>query len=230
MLLRLLQSNLFVCVSFAVMHICLLIFVIYLWLPRAIRKQYFGAYPKRHAWMARKQGASIAPLVSLAWGPNGSNPQSLQLELRPSVDPDNTDIPLQRNPIDHIGAPNGSDLKHMMGKLRHPGLLVTAHGTHGPHRTVRLQLSDTMLIWTRKTATPRHHHVPLSDIVSVDVGKCTAALCRNENANVPDNLCLSLLTRQGSLDLEAQNSHQRDVLVQCFESLISSHSLHSSLT
>ena len=31
----------------------LLLFVLYLLLPRAMRKQYFGAYPKRHAWSAR---------------------------------------------------------------------------------------------------------------------------------------------------------------------------------
>lgn len=31
----------------------LVLFVMYLLLPKAIRKQYFGAYPKRHAWSAR---------------------------------------------------------------------------------------------------------------------------------------------------------------------------------
>jgi len=33
----------------------LLLFVLYLLLPRAVRKQYFGAYPKRHAWSARSR-------------------------------------------------------------------------------------------------------------------------------------------------------------------------------
>lgn len=33
----------------------LFLFVIYLLLPRALRKQYFGAYPKRHAWSARSR-------------------------------------------------------------------------------------------------------------------------------------------------------------------------------
>lgn len=31
----------------------LILFVLYLLLPRGFRKQYFGAYPKRHAWSAR---------------------------------------------------------------------------------------------------------------------------------------------------------------------------------
>jgi hypothetical protein len=31
----------------------LVLFVLYLLLPKAFRKQYFAAYPKRHAWSAR---------------------------------------------------------------------------------------------------------------------------------------------------------------------------------
>jgi len=31
----------------------LVLFVLYLLLPKAFRKQYFGGYPKRHAWSAR---------------------------------------------------------------------------------------------------------------------------------------------------------------------------------
>jgi len=33
----------------------LLLFVLYLIIPRALRKQYFGAYPRRHAWSARSR-------------------------------------------------------------------------------------------------------------------------------------------------------------------------------
>lgn len=35
------------------MFVVLVAFVLYLLLPRGIRKHYFGAYPKRHAWSAR---------------------------------------------------------------------------------------------------------------------------------------------------------------------------------
>ena len=42
----------------------LVLFVLYLLLPKAFRKQYFGAYPKRHAWSARvrarRGGRSVA--------------------------------------------------------------------------------------------------------------------------------------------------------------------------
>jgi hypothetical protein len=36
----------------------LILFVFYLLLPRGVRKQYFGAYPKRHAWSARIRSSS----------------------------------------------------------------------------------------------------------------------------------------------------------------------------
>lgn len=44
---------------FAISLFCaLILFVFYLLLPRAIRKQYFGAYPKRYAWSTRSKGGS----------------------------------------------------------------------------------------------------------------------------------------------------------------------------
>jgi hypothetical protein len=40
------------------MFALLVIFVMYLLLPRGVRKQYFGAYPKRHAWSTRTRNSS----------------------------------------------------------------------------------------------------------------------------------------------------------------------------
>ena len=44
------------------LFIGLILFVFYLLLPRGVRKQYFGAYPKRHVWSARsrQQASSLA--------------------------------------------------------------------------------------------------------------------------------------------------------------------------
>jgi hypothetical protein len=50
----------------------------------------------------------------------------------------------------------------------------------------------------------------------VDVGKQTTALRRVENASVNENVCFSLLTKEGSLDLQANSSRERDALVSCF--------------
>jgi len=47
--------------QFSITLFCLLIlFVLYLLLPRAVRKQYFGAYPKRHVWSARSKHRGVS--------------------------------------------------------------------------------------------------------------------------------------------------------------------------
>jgi len=60
------------------------------------------------------------------------------------------------------------------------------------------------------------HEIPLFDILYVDVGKTTAALKRLEETVIPEDFCLSLLTKGGSLDLVAGDLEERDSLVSCF--------------
>jgi len=113
-----------------------------------------------------------------------------------------------------------------MQQLRDPGVLIVAHGSRGKPKTVRLQLTESAITWrteTRKKGSKdpkpkigKLHQVPLSHIMYVDVGKQTTALRRVENASVNENLCFSLLTKEGSLDLEANSPRERDALVSCF--------------
>ena len=113
-----------------------------------------------------------------------------------------------------------------MQQLRDPGVLIVAHGSRGKPKTVRLQLTESAVTWrteTRKKGAKdtkpkmgKLHQVPLSHIMYVDVGKQTTALRRVENASVSDALCFSLLTKEGSLDLEANSPRERDALVSCF--------------
>jgi len=111
-----------------------------------------------------------------------------------------------------------------MQQLREPGVLIVAHGSRGRPKTVRLQLTETAITWRTETRKKRDvqpkmgklHQVPLSHIMYVDVGKQTTALRRVENAAVNEALCFSLLTREGSLDLEANSQRERDALVSCF--------------
>ena len=114
-----------------------------------------------------------------------------------------------------------------MQQLRDPGVLIVAHGSRGKPKTVRLQLTESAVTWrteTRKKGSAKDakpkmgklHQVPLSHIMYVDVGKQTTALRRVENAGVNDALCFSLLTKEGSLDLEANSPRERDALVSCF--------------
>ena len=115
-----------------------------------------------------------------------------------------------------------------MQQLRDPGVLIVAHGSRGKPKTVRLQLTETAITWrteTRKKVVSgpppppkmgKLHQVPLQHIMYVDVGKQTTALRRVENAAVSEALCFSLLTKEGSLDLEANSPRERDALVSCF--------------
>jgi hypothetical protein len=116
-----------------------------------------------------------------------------------------------------------------MAQLRNPGVLIVAHGSRGKPKTVRLQLTDTSITWRtetrKKNSSGQHtseiklgklHSVALTNIMYVDVGKQTTALRRVENASVPESLCFSLLTKEGSLDLEANSPRERDALISCF--------------
>mmetsp|Transcript_46446 Transcript_46446/g.68643 ORF Transcript_46446/g.68643 Transcript_46446/m.68643 type:complete len:336 (-) Transcript_46446:105-1112(-) len=115
-----------------------------------------------------------------------------------------------------------------MQQLRDPGVLIIAHGSKGKPKTVRLQLTESAITWrteTRKKGSGKEkappkmgklHQVPLAHIMYVDVGKQTTALRRVENAHVSEALCFSLLTKEGSLDLEANSARERDALVSCF--------------
>ena len=49
----------------------LVLFVLYLLLPRGVRKQYFGAYPRRHAWSARsrmRRSRNYGQVRIIGWG------------------------------------------------------------------------------------------------------------------------------------------------------------------
>lgn len=141
----------------------------------------------------------------------------------------------------HSGGPPGSSSMSMdqfndeamissaMTKLRDPGVLIVAHGSRGKPKSVRLRLTEQDITWRtetrKKNATGKFtsdiklgklHSVSLANIMYVDVGKQTTALRRVENAAVPESLCFSLLTKEGSLDLEANSPRERDALVSCF--------------
>ena len=120
-------------------------------------------------------------------------------------------------------------LQTAMNQLRDPGVLIVAHGSRGKPKTVRLQLGTDCITWrtesrkknssgqyTKELKLGKLHSVSLTNIMYVDVGKQTTALRRKENDSVPETLCFSLLTKEGSLDLESNSPRERDALVSCF--------------
>lgn len=137
--------------------------------------------------------------------------------------------------MDHLQQNDEIVISAAMQQLRDPGVLIVAHGSRGKPKTVRLSLTEAAITWRTETRKPvrqqqqsqlshnmpppkmgKLHSVPLSHIMYVDVGKQTTALRRVENAAVPESLCFSLLTKEGSLDLEAASFRERDALVSCF--------------
>ena len=64
------------------------------------------------------------------------------------------------------------------------------------------------------------HRIALPQVLYVDVGKKTHALQVLPESRVQDTTCLSLLTQNGSLDLQANSKLERDALVSCFSMIL----------
>ena len=134
-----------------------------------------------------------------------------------------------------------------MERLQNRGIRLVAHGVHCDPKRVWISLKDDVqegggggggrgepcVTW--QTEFPRRvpdqsgqvsivlmrgslHTISLKNILYIDVGKKTHAL---QLANdLPDSMCLSLLTQNGSLDLQANSKLERDSLVSCFSMIL----------
>ena len=237
----------------AILFALLFLFVLYLLLPRGVRVQYFGSYPKRYAWSARSRsgrrkrsglggggdgsytgGSSIGSVRTPAY----HHGQQQQIMGGGGIQTPSTSQNNNNNMMSggsSMNSQNNEDIvvSAAMQQLRDPGVLIVAHGSRGKPKTVRLVLTETAITWrtemrkknsgggngnqgTKELKLGKLHQVPLSHIMYVDIGKQTTALRRVENASVSEALCFSLLTKEGSLDLEANSPRERDALVQCF--------------
>eukprot|EP00581_Thalassiosira_minuscula_P009636 CAMPEP_0183707290 /NCGR_PEP_ID=MMETSP0737-20130205/3898_1 /TAXON_ID=385413 /ORGANISM="Thalassiosira miniscula, Strain CCMP1093" /LENGTH=319 /DNA_ID=CAMNT_0025934911 /DNA_START=90 /DNA_END=1049 /DNA_ORIENTATION=- len=249
----------------------LFLFVLYLLLPRGVRVQYFGSYPKRYAWSARSRGSGrrkrgggmggvgvggvgnadgsftggssvgsartpgYGPMGGVGGGPSGSQQQMMSASgggTSSHLGGSSNNLANMNSASGGVGGgPTGTNedivVSAAMQQLRDPGVLIVAHGSRGKPKTVRLVLTETAITWRtemrkknahggKELKLGKLHQVPLSHIMYVDIGKQTTALRRVENASVSEALCFSLLTKEGSLDLEANSPRERDALVQCF--------------
>ncbi|KAL3812061.1 hypothetical protein ACHAXA_010033 [Cyclostephanos tholiformis] len=167
----------------------------------------------------------MAPSISSAYGDgnrgNGNKSSGVVAAQQVGGGPSSNNV---------VGGNDDVVISAAMQQLRDPGVLIVAHGSRGKPKTVRLMLTETAITWRTEMrkkvgAGPNNgkelklgklHQVPLGHIMYVDIGKQTTALRRVENASVSDVLCFSLLTKEGSLDLEANSPRERDALVQCF--------------
>jgi hypothetical protein len=137
--------------------------------------------------------------------------------------------------------PPNKIIAETMGRLQGRGIRLVAHGVHCDPKRVWIKLEEehgttTSVTW--QTEFPRRvpdqtgqvsivlmrgslHRIGLDHVLYIDVGKKTNALQRLDYSNrVPDPTCFSLLTQNGSLDLQANSKLERDALVSCFSLLL----------
>ena len=124
-----------------------------------------------------------------------------------------------------------------MGRLQGRGIRLVAHGVHCDPKRVWIKLEDDTASVTWQTEFPRRvpnqsgqvsivlmrgslHRIALCNILYIDVGKKTNALQQLDQKKVPDATCFSLLTQNGSLDLQANSKLERDDLVSCFSMIL----------
>jgi hypothetical protein len=146
----------------------------------------------------------------------------------------------------HPGIPQGPPeegiWRETLRRLSSRGVRLTAHGVQCDPRRIWLRFVVDQVSLTWQTEFPQHvrnndndnkhhasssrivivrgaiHQIPMSNIIYVEVGKQTAALARTSAIHIPEQTCLSLLTQQGSLDLQCNSRLERDALVSalCF--------------
>jgi hypothetical protein len=133
--------------------------------------------------------------------------------------------------------PSAKILQETMQRLQSRGIRLVAHGVASDSKRVWIKFSqdDESLSW--QTEFPRKipnqlgevslvmmrgalHRIALVNILYVDVGKKTNAWRKPENKNILDTVCFSLLTQNGSLDLQANSRLERDALVSCFSMVL----------
>jgi hypothetical protein len=178
-----------------------------------------------------KESAANTTYTPKSWGLSASRGESSSTEAPPS--PKHPAI---------AGTPQEDIIQETMQRLKSRGIRLIAHGVQCDPKRVWIRLDDETSSVTWQTEFPRRvptstgevsivlmrgslHKIALPNILYIDVGKKTTALKKRENKHVSDHLCFSLLTQNGSLDLQANSLLERDSLVSCFSIVLDS--IHS---
>jgi hypothetical protein len=133
--------------------------------------------------------------------------------------------------------PSAKILNETMQRLKSRGIRLVAHGVASDSKRVWIKFEEDTSSLSWQTEFPRKipnqlgevslvmmrgalHRIALPNILYVDVGKKTNALMKAENRDILDSVCFSLLTQNGSLDLQANSRLERDALVSCFSMVL----------
>jgi hypothetical protein len=117
--------------------------------------------------------------------------------------------------------------------LRLVGVRLIAHGIKSKPRRIWISIDDKSIIWQSEYKSKLPNNAGASSLLSVrgplhrldwkvikyiDVGKNTSSLRLVDG--IRDDLCLSILTTEGSLDVQAKSKLERDSLVSCFGTML----------
>eukprot|EP00538_Stauroneis_constricta_P004720 CAMPEP_0119554512 /NCGR_PEP_ID=MMETSP1352-20130426/6990_1 /TAXON_ID=265584 /ORGANISM="Stauroneis constricta, Strain CCMP1120" /LENGTH=446 /DNA_ID=CAMNT_0007601119 /DNA_START=124 /DNA_END=1464 /DNA_ORIENTATION=+ len=167
---------------------------------------------------------------------SGDSPSYQTPDNQSSHNRTNKTPPSPEHPAIHRIPPN-KILAETMTRLQGRGIRLMAHGVQCEPKRVWIKLDQESDSVTWQTEFPRRvpnqsgevsivlmrgslHRISLKQVLYIDVGKKTNALMRHENQRVPEQTCLSLLTQNGSLDLQANSKLERDALVSCFSMIL----------
>lgn len=181
-------------------------------------------HPEQDGRFSQKRATTPTPQYSNGMTPNRNNQM---IESTP---------PSPEHPQLKKIAPNKIIAETML-RLKGRGIRLLAHGVQCDPKRVWIKLEDGASNVTWQTEFPRRvpnqsgevsivlmrgslHRIALNNVLYIDVGKKTHALMRYENQVVPDAVCFSLLTQNGSLDLQANSKLERDALVSCFSMIL----------
>jgi len=133
--------------------------------------------------------------------------------------------------------PSNAILSESMKRLKGKGVRLIAHGVKCEPKRVWIKLEEDTFSLTWQTEFPKRvpnqlgeisvvlmkgsiHKIALPNVLYIDVGKRTSALLKPETENVPNSCFFSLLTQNGSLDLQTNSNLERDALVSCFSLIL----------
>lgn len=126
------------------------------------------------------------------------------LHPNPPPPPHSEDTPL-------LPSKSSSNLPALKALLQPPGLNVLLYTSKGP-KAVTVTLTANQLKWeTRGYLSTKSYQLDLTQALFVLPGKKSKNL--KAKAVVPDELCLSVVTHDSSLDISVGKKSERDILV-----------------
>ena len=183
-------------------------------------------HPTESSDTMSKSTLTKSPRTKTSIGSNNDDGPSVSFKDPPS--PSHPSI--SRIPSDKI-------IDESMKRLRARGIRLVAHGVQCNPKRVWIRFDDDTMSLTWQTEFPRRvtdsagasslvlmrgslHKIAMPNVLYIDVGKRTSAFLKTDDKTVPESCCFSLLTQNGSLDLQANSNLERDSLVSCFSLIL----------